>query len=106
MKKQKEDFVLILWSSVDTPLNFRLSFHVFFYLLDLLIVLSYLPFLSGINLGLECVCMVFLFSALSCIPVLIPSHSSDPRPKGRFVFHVFSKSITMETHGSLLILLK
>ena len=50
--------------------------------------------------------MVFLFSALSCIPVLIPSHSSDPPPKGRLVFHIFSKSITMETHGSLLILLK
>ena len=50
--------------------------------------------------------MVFLFSALSCIPVLIPSHSSDPRPKGHLVFHIFSKSITMETHGSLLILLK
>ena len=46
--------------------------------------------------------MVFLFSALSCIPVLIPSHSSDPPPKGRLVFHIFSKSITMETHGSLL----
>ena len=35
--------------------------------------------------------MVFLFSALSCIPVLIPSHSSDPPPKGRLVFHIFSK---------------
>ena len=50
--------------------------------------------------------MVFLFSALGCMPVLIPSHSLDPRPKGRLVFHIFSKSITMETHGSLLILLK
>ena len=65
--------------------------------------MSYLPFLSGINFGLECVCIVFLFSALSCIPLLlIPSHSSDPRPKDRLVFHIFSKSITMETHGSLL----
>lgn len=50
--------------------------------------------------------MVFLSCALSCIPVLIQSHSLDPRPKGRLLFHIFSKSITMETHGSLLILLK
>ena len=64
MKKQKQDFVLILWSSVDTPLKFRLSFHVFFYLLDVLILLSYLPFLSGINFGLDCVCMEFLFSVV------------------------------------------
>ena len=35
MKKQKQDFVLILWSSVDTPLKFRPSFRVFFYLLDM-----------------------------------------------------------------------
>ena len=35
MKKQKYDFVLILCSSVDTPLKFRLSFHLFFYLLDI-----------------------------------------------------------------------
>lgn len=65
-------------------------------------LLSYLPFLSGINFGLDCVCMVFLFIVVYLSSSFHASHSSDPRPKGRLVFYIFFKSITMETHGSLL----
>ena len=72
MKKQKQDFVLILWSSVDTPLKFRLSFRVFFYLLDILILRSYIPFLSGINFGPECVCIVYSFQ---CFKLYTCPHS-------------------------------